>query len=61
MVAPSGARNCFRYRLDTGDDGEVWLVKHNADARQWNLFASVRSFALLTHHYAGVKQRLLSA
>jgi len=58
-VAPSGARNGFRYRLDTGDGGEVWLVKQSADARQWNLFASVKSFALLRHHYAGVKERLL--
>ena len=57
-VAPSGAKNGFRYRLDTGDDGEVWLVKHNADARQWNLFASVRSFTLLTYGYPGVKRRL---
>lgn len=58
-VAPSGARNGFRYRLDTGDDGEVWLIKHSEDPSQWNLFASVKSFALLTHHYAGVKRRLL--
>lgn len=58
-VASSGARNGFRYRLDTGDDGEVWLVKHSGDPSQWNLFASVKSFALLTHHYAGVKRRLV--
>lgn len=58
-VAPSGARNGFRYRLNTGDDGEVWLIKHSADPRHWNLFAAVKSFALLTHHYAGVKRRLL--
>lgn len=57
-VLPSGARNGFRYRIDTGDDGEVWLIKHSADARQWNFFASVRSFALLTCGYRGVKQRL---
>ena len=57
-VAPSGARNGFRYRLDTGDDGEVWLIKHSRDARQPNLFVSVKSFALLTRGYAGVKQRL---
>jgi hypothetical protein len=58
-IAPSGARNGFRYRLDTGDEGEVWLIKHSSDASQWNLFVSVKSFALLTHHYAGMKQRVL--
>lgn len=58
-VAPSGARNGFRYRLDTGDDGEVWLIKQSEAPREWNLFASPKSFALLTHHYAGVKRRLL--
>jgi hypothetical protein len=57
-VAPSGARNGFRYRLDTGDDGEVWLIKHSPDPRQWNLFVSVRAFALLAHGYGGVRRRL---
>jgi hypothetical protein len=56
-VAASGAKHGFRYRLDTGDDGEVWLIKHNADPRQWNLFASVRAFALLTYGYPGVRRR----
>lgn len=56
-VAPSGAKHGFRYRLDTGDDGEVWLIKHSADPRQWNLFVSVRAFALLTFGYLGVRRR----
>ena len=45
IVILSSAKHGFRYRLDTGDDGEVWLVKDSADPRQWNLFASVRAFA----------------
>ena len=56
-VAPSGARNGFRYRLDTGDDGEVWLIKHSGDPRQWNLFVSVRAFALLIYGYPAVRRR----
>jgi hypothetical protein len=56
-VAPSGAKHGFRFRLDTGDDGEIWLIKDSADARQWNLFVSVRAFALLTYGYPGVRRR----
>jgi hypothetical protein len=56
-VAPSGAKHGFRFRLDTGDDGEIWLIKDSADTRQWNLFVSVRAFALLNYGYPGIRRR----
>jgi hypothetical protein len=57
-VAETGARGGYRYRFDTGEDGEVWFVKQDARVDQWNLRVSVKSFPLMLHGYAAVRDRL---
>lgn len=58
MVAATGARGGYRYRFDTGEDGETWFAKDNDRLDGWNLRASVKSLALALHGYRGVRKRL---
>ncbi len=48
-IAGHGMKGGYRYLLDTGPLGAKWMVKKNADASQWNLFASPHATALLAH------------
>jgi hypothetical protein len=57
-VAETGSRGGYRYRFDTGEDGEIWFVKHDARVDQWNIRVSVKSFALMLHGYEFVRNRL---
>ncbi len=57
-VAETGARGGYRYRFDTGEDGEVWFVKHDERPDEWNLRVSVKSLALMIFGYAGARNRL---
>lgn len=58
MVAETGARGGYKYRFDTGLDGEIWFVAHSPGRDKWNLRASVKSLALALYGYEGVKSRL---
>jgi hypothetical protein len=57
-IAETGARGGYRYRFDTGEDGEIWFVKHDARVNQWNLRVSVKSFPLMLYGYPAVRDRL---
>src|SRR6516225_8427740 len=57
-VAETGARGGYRYRFDTGEDGEIWFVKQDARVDKWNIRVSVKSFSLMLHGYAAVHDRL---
>lgn len=57
-VAQAGSKGGYKYRFDTGFDGEVWFVKHSTDSEQWNIRVSVKSAALAEHGFNGVKDRL---
>jgi hypothetical protein len=57
-VAETGARGGYRYRFDTGEDGETWFVKQDARVDRWNIRVSVKSLPLMLHGYAAVCDRL---
>lgn len=57
-VAETGARGGYRYRADTGDDGEVWFFKRNTAKDLWRLRVSVKSLPLAVYGYAAVRKRL---
>lgn len=54
-----GKKGGYRYLLDTGPLGAKWMIKHNRDAAQWNLFASPRATTLLAYGYRETFARLL--
>ena len=45
-VHEHGKKGGYRYRLDTGPEGEIWFIKNIDDAEQWNIFVSPRAFQL---------------
>lgn len=57
-VASTGAKGGYRYRCDTGPDGEVWFFKRGKNPTDWNIRVSVGSACLATRGYYGTKQRL---
>lgn len=59
MVAETGARGGYRYRFDTGLDGEIWFIAHSINSNNWNIRVSVKSLALALYGYESVKERLL--
>lgn len=58
LVAETGARGGFRYRLDTGDDGEIWFFKHSEARDEWNIRVSCRARPLALHGYSVVRDGL---
>lgn len=59
MVAETGAKGGYKYRFDTGMDGETWFIAHCLKADKWNIRVSVKSLALALNGYMAVKDRLL--
>lgn len=59
MVAETGMGGGFRYRFDTGPDGEKWFVSHSTNTKNWNIRVSVKSLALALYGYEGAKSRLI--
>ena len=59
-VAETGSKGGYRYRFDTGKDGEIWFVKRLNNVSAWNIRVSVSSLALNLYGYHGVKERLLN-
>lgn len=59
MVAETGARGGYRYRFDTGLDGETWFIVHSTNVERYNIRVSVKSLALALSGYEAVKERLL--
>lgn len=59
MVAETGAKGGYKYRFDTGHDGEIWFIAHSSRRDQWNIRVSVKSLALALYGYEAVKDRLL--
>lgn len=57
-VSGHGMRGGYAYLMDTGPLGAKWMVKRNADTRQWNLFASPRATTLLAHRFEGTRDLL---
>ena len=60
MVAETCAKGGYKYRFDTGIDGEVWFIAHSIKRDGWNIRVSVKSLALALHGYEGVKERILN-
>lgn len=60
LVAEAGAKGGYRYRFDTGPDGEIWFIAHSTKYDAWNIRVSVKSLALALYGYAGVKERIYS-
>lgn len=58
-VAGHGMRGGYAFIVDTGPIGTKWMIKKNADPRQWNIFASPRAAMLLSHGYQGTRDRLI--
>lgn len=60
MVGETGAKGGYKYRFDTGPDGETWMVADSQKTELWNIKVSVKSLALALHGYEGVKARVLA-
>lgn len=58
MVAETGARGGYRYRFTTGEDGEIWFIKHDTRVTEWNVRVSCRALGLALHGFAAVRQRI---
>jgi hypothetical protein len=58
VVAESGMRGGYRYRFDTGLDGETWCIANSNDPSQWNIRVSVKSLSLALYGYKGAKERI---
>lgn len=58
-VAETGSPGGYRYRFDTGMDGETWFFAHSKKLDSWGIRVSVHSLSLAMYGYTGVKQRLL--
>ena len=56
-VARAGAPG-FAYKVDTGPDGEVWMIADSGRTDAWNIRVSVRSLALATRGYRAQVERL---
>lgn len=59
-VAETGMRGGYRYRFDTGLEGEVWFIANSNAPDQWNIRTSVKSLSLALYGYRGVKKRIYS-
>lgn len=59
MVSETGMRGGYRYRFDTGVDGEIWAVSHSTSSKNWNIRVSVKSLALALYGYEAVKESIL--
>lgn len=60
LVAESGMRGGYRYRFDTGLDGETWCIANSNDPSQWGIRVSVKSLSIALYGYKGVKERIYS-
>lgn len=60
MVAETGAPGGFRYRFDTGLDGEIWQIAHTNNSDVWGIRVIVKSLALALHGYETVKERIVN-
>jgi hypothetical protein len=58
MVAETGAPGGYRYRFNTGMDGETWMVADSTNNECWNVRVSVSSLGLALNGYAKTKERL---
>jgi hypothetical protein len=56
-VSPGGIPY-YKYAFSTGDDGEMWFVKHSQAAAAWNIQVKIHSLAFASYGYAGAKIRL---
>jgi hypothetical protein len=57
-VAATGAKGGYKYRFDTGLNGEVWFLKHSTDSEQWNIRVSAKASALAEKGFNTYKKRL---
>ena len=60
MVAETGAKGGYRYRFNTGIDGEIWFVAHSTNSQNWNIRVSVSSLQLALRGYKVVKGGIIS-
>jgi hypothetical protein len=58
MVAETGAKGGYAYRLDTGADGMIWFISHSINSNLWNMRVSVRSLCLVLYGYSGAKEKI---
>ena len=57
-VPDTGARGGYRWRFDTGPEGEIWTFKQAKRGDDWNIRVSVRAAALVARGWQGVKDDL---
>lgn len=58
MVAETGARG-YKYRFDTGKDGETWFIAHSNNIKNWNIRVSIKSLTLALYGYNGAKAAMM--
>lgn len=58
MVAPTGARGGYAYRVSTGRTGATWFFKKPNPSDPWGVRVSCSSFMLAEHGLVGAKDEL---
>lgn len=59
MVAETGMRGGYRYRFNTGIDGEIWSIAHSTNSKNWNIRVSVSSLGLALSGYEAVRSAII--
>ena len=60
MVAETGAKGGYRYRFNTGKDGETWFVVHSTNSDKWNIRVSISSLGLALGGYEAVTSGIIN-
>lgn len=58
-VAATGRAGGYKFRFDTGLDGETWFIANSVKSDNWGIAVSSKSLALSLYGYKGVKARIL--
>jgi len=58
-ISGNGKPGGYRFILDTGPLGAIWMIKRNSAENQWNFFVSPRSTMLLAYGYRETFEQLL--
>lgn len=59
-VHPTGAPGGYRYRCDTGPEGETWFFKHSENREGWNVRVSGKSLPLALYAVENVRNNWLA-
>jgi len=59
-VKGTGAKGGYAFVFDTGPDGEIWVIKNNDKAENWNLRVKVMATQLIARGFEGTVENIYS-